>query len=345
LYLPPAQARAISLRSDHVTVVPTDIGYRPFWQRFLWDQITLRRIVRQIKAHVLISTSDFGMLFPPCKQVLLVRNPLFFSRLYLAHILPKKSYWFRLEFLLRRWLIARSIAHADVVTTASKSMLDDVRRFIAVPDEKAVVNYFGVPIKKFDVGGRRQAGQHVQLLYISEYSDYKNLTTLLKALLILRQKGEDNFRLVSSADPSQFPEVEISSRGTDRALAGHPLVASYITFTGTIPYEEVERFYAVSDIFVFPSLAESFGHPLVEAMASGLPIVASDIPICREICDEAAVYFNPFDAADLAEKIVLLKNQPGLRRQLGQYGRKRAETEFNWDDHVRRFIEIMDSIP
>ena len=344
LYLPPAQAQAISLRSHHVTVVSTDIGYRPFWQRFLWDQISLRRVVKQTKADVLISTSDFGMLFPPCKQVLLVRNPLFFSRLYLVHILPKKSYCFRFEFLLRRWLIARSIAHSDIVMTASKSMLDDVRRFIPVPDEKAVVNYFGVPIKKFDVASRRQPGQRLQLLYISEYSDYKNLTTLLKALLILRQKGDDGLRLVSSGDPSQFPEVEISSRETDRALAGHPLVASYVRFTGTIPYEEVARFYAESDIFVFPSLAESFGHPLVEAMATGLPIVASDLSICREICGEAAVYFNPLDPADLAEKIVLLKNQPGLRRRLGQYGRKRAETEFNWDDHVRRFVEMIDSM-
>jgi len=344
LYLPPAQAQAISLRSHHVTVVSTDIGYRPFWQRFLWDQITLRRIVKQIKPDVLISTSDFGMLFPPCKQVLLVRNPLFFSRLYLAHILPKKSYWFRLEFLWRRWLIARSIAYSDVVMTASKSMLDDVRRFIPVLNEKAVVNYFGVPIKKFDVASRRQPGQRLQLLYISEYSDYKNLTTLLKALLILRQKGEDNLRLVSSADPSQFPEVEISSRETDRALAADPSVASHVTFTGTIPYEEVARFYAESDIFVFPSLAESFGHPLVEAMATGLPIIASDISICREICGEAAVYFNPCDPADLAEKIVLLKNQPGLRRRLGQYGRKRAETQFNWDDHVRGFVEMIDSM-
>src|SRR3989442_3984426 len=265
LYLPAGQAQSRSPRGggDHVTVVSTDIGYRAFWQRFLWDQITLRRIVRQIKADVLISTSDFGMLFPPCKQVLLVRNPLFFSRLYLAHILPKKSYWFRLEFLLRRWLIARSIARSDIVMTASKSMLDNVRRFIPVPEEKAVVNYFGVPIKKFDVASRRQPGKRLQLLFISEYSDYKNLTTLLKALLILRQKAEDNPLLVSSGDPSQFPEVEISSRETDRALAGHPLVASYMTFTGKIPYEEVARFYAESDIFVFPSLAESFGHPLV----------------------------------------------------------------------------------
>jgi len=343
-YLPPVEAHAISRRGDHITVLPTDIGYRPFWQRFLWDQITLRRIVRRIKADVLISTSDFGMLFPPCKQVLLVRNPLFFSGLYLGRILPKKSYWFRLEFLLRRWLIARSIAHSDIVMTASKSMLDDVRRLIPVPDAKTVVNYFGVPLEKFEVGGRRPGGQSLQLLYVSEYSDYKNLTTLLQALLILRQKGEDGLRLVSSADPSQFPEVEISSREMDRALVEHPLVASHITFTGTIPYAEVARFYAESDIFVFPSLAESFGHPLVEAMAMGLPIVASDISICREICGESAVYFNPVEPADLAEKIVLLKNQPGLRRRLGQYGRKRAATQFNWNDHVRRFVEIMDSI-
>jgi glycosyltransferase involved in cell wall biosynthesis len=79
-------------------------------------------------------------------------------------------------------------------------------------------------------------------------------------------------------------------------------------------------------------------------MASGLPVLASDIPICREICGDAAVYFSPLDPKDLAEKILLLKNDPVLRRQLGQLGRKRAEAFFDWKDHVRRLLEIIERV-
>jgi len=79
-------------------------------------------------------------------------------------------------------------------------------------------------------------------------------------------------------------------------------------------------------------------------MAMGLPIVASDIPVCREICGKGAVYFNPPEPADLATKIVLLKNNSDLRKQLGQIGRKRAEAQFNCEDHVRRLLEMIGRI-
>src|SRR5438445_8792977 len=240
---------------------------------------------------------------------------------------------------------------AKVVITPSQSMMTLMRQVIPGLDGKALVNYLGVPMELFpsrpspnDGECRENGGKPFQILYVSEYGDYKNLTVLLKAVMILSQQGVTDFLLVLTADPWQYPDVEAVTRGEDQALATHPLISPFVKFTGLVPYEDVSKLYADSDLFVFPSLAESFGYPLVEAMAMRLPIVASDIPICREICGEGAVYFNPYDPEDLARKIVVLKDEPRLRRQLGQYGRKRAQTQFNWNDHVRRFVEIMDSV-
>jgi glycosyltransferase involved in cell wall biosynthesis len=154
----------------------------------------------------------------------------------------------------------------------------------------------------------------------------------------------DDLCLTTTADPDQFPDTEVVTREIDRSLASHSLIASSVKFTGPIPYQEIEKLYQENDIFIFPSLAESFGHPLVEAMASGLPIIASDIPICREICGDAAVYFSPLDPNELAEKILMLRSNPGLRRQLGEIGRKRAETHFDLKDHVRRLVEIIEQV-
>jgi glycosyltransferase involved in cell wall biosynthesis len=226
-------------------------------------------------------------------------------------------------------------------------MLESLRQFVPLPVGKTAVNYFGVPLGRFKARNWVMEKSHdgpLRMLYISEYSDYKNLTTLLKALHLLREKGVNDLLLTSTMDPSQFPKVEIITREIDRSLAAQPLVGSAVKFTGSIPYDEIHKLYADSDVFIFPSLAESFGHPLVEAMASGLPIIASDIPICHEICGDAAVYFSPLDPKDLADKIMVLKNSSDLRVQLGHIGRKRAETQFDWKDHVRRLVEIIDKV-
>lgn len=344
IYVPFSRAGVTGARGA-VTVVATDIGGRPAWQRFLWDQLVLRRIVRQARVDVLLSSSDFGMLWPPCRQILMLRNPLYFSRPYRTHILPKKRLGFRLEFFLRAWLIAQSVASSDRVMTASQSMLEDVRRWMPLPDRRTCVNPFGVPLERFR-GGPKSPGVpgSCRLLYVSEYSDYKNLTTLLRALLLMQQQGRTEITMTTTAHPDQFSQVDIVSRRADRGLIAHPLVASHVTFTGAIPYREIPRLYHEADLFVFPSLAESFGHPLVEAMAAGLPIIASDLPICREICGEAAVYVDPLDPAALADAILVLADDPAHRQRLSAVGQARAASRFNWPDHVRRLIETIDDL-
>ena len=348
---PSDQVGSILKVGRNIKVILTEIGQQSSWKRFLWDQIALRRIIQKEKVVLLISSSDFGVWFPPCRQILMIRNSLFFSREYLKKILPQKSLRFKLEFFLRRWFISLSAKSSDAVVTASKSMMEAVRRSIPIPDGKAVVNCFGVSLDRFarhptnsseDV--RNEPRKPFQILYVSEYSDYKNLTTLLKALPILRETGKVDFCLVSTLDPSQFSDVEIISREEDKTLASSPQIAPFVKFTGSIPYDEIPHLYRHSDLFVFASLAESFGHPLVEAMASELPIIASDIPICREICGEAAVYFNPLDPENLAEKIIFLWNNPDLMRQMGQKGRKRVETHFDWKDHARRLVDIIEQV-
>lgn len=350
-YVPPQLAKVLQGVGDDVEIIETDIGFKSSWRRFLWDQIVLRRSVKGWKADLLFSTSDFGMFFPPCKQILMIRNPLFFSDLYVTQVLPRKSWRFRLEFCVRQLLIALSARFSAIVLTASHSMLQDVKRHIAIPDDKGTVNPFGVPLGRFvqRANGNHQQGRDnragkFRLLYVSEYSDYKNLTTLLKAVIRLSQQGMPEVSLITTADPEQFPDVEIISRAADRALARDPRGMPHFRFVGRVPYQTITRLYQESDVFVFPSLAESFGHPLVEAMATGLPIIASDIPIHREMCGEAAVYFQPLDEIDLAAKTRMLRDDPELRARLGRAGRCRAETLFDWRDHVRRLAEVIERV-
>lgn len=348
LYVPSSTVKILGrISSGNIKVISTDIGFKSAWKRFFWDQITLRRIAKKENIDILLSSSDFGMLFPPCPQILMIRNSLFFSNLYLEKFLPVKSKTFQLEFFLRRWLVVLCGKQADIVMVASKNMLSDIQKFLPRQNGKVVVNYFGVSEEKFDNPHKLidpSQARTFRILYVSEYSDYKNLTTLLKALMLLRDQDKNNFCLTTTADPSQFPKVEITTRKIDQSLISDPRIAPYVKTADSVPYQEVQKLYQENDVFIFPSLVESFGHPLVEAMASGLAIVASDIPICREICGEAAVYFDPLNPDDLAEKILVLRNDPSLRQKLGMEGRRRAETQFDWKSHVSRLMEIMKQV-
>ena len=96
-------------------------------------------------------------------------------------------------------------------------------------------------------------------------------------------------------------------------------------------------------MYVTPAYAESFAHPLVEAMASGLPVLASDLPVHREICGEAALYFNRFSPQQLADRLCELANLPELRRSMKQKGQRRSN-DFSWSKHVDELLSVANNL-
>jgi glycosyltransferase involved in cell wall biosynthesis len=108
---------------------------------------------------------------------------------------------------------------------------------------------------------------------------------------------------------------------------------------GAIPYHLLHRVYHACDIYVTPAYAETFAHPLVETMASRLPLVAADLPVHREICGEAALYFQRFLPQELAEQVLRLEASPDLRAALAERGQTRSR-EFSWEKHVEEILGL-----
>jgi glycosyltransferase involved in cell wall biosynthesis len=283
----------------------------------------------------------------PVRQLLLVRNALYFSKIYQDEFLARHSLRFKVPFTFRRWLICRSVRHADVVMTPTQAMLDDLRRFVEVEPWKGLVNPYGAnPTGCFLPKAKGEALQSLagttpvmRLIYVSLYSDHKNLTTLLKAMPILNRNGAGNFRLRTTVDPAWDGANWTVTRKEDLALARRPDVAPWVEFLGPLGQQRVQELYREGDLFVFPSLCESFGHPMVEAMAYGLPIVAADTPVNREVLGPAALYFSPYSPEELALHVRRLAEDDALRKRLGARGRERVATHFCWERHVLRFLE------
>ena len=108
---------------------------------------------------------------------------------------------------------------------------------------------------------------------------------------------------------------------------------------GTIPYRSLHHLYRACHIYVTPAYAESFAHPLIEAMSSGLPVVASDLPVHREICGDAGIYFPRFSPDALAERVLQIQESPELAEKLSRNGLRRAR-DFSWSEHVERLLVL-----
>ena len=104
-------------------------------------------------------------------------------------------------------------------------------------------------------------------------------------------------------------------------------------------------FIKCCDIFVFPSLCESFGYPMVEAMAAGLPIVAADTPVNREMLRDSALFYSPLSSRDLTASLKTLMKDDNLREKLIKNGKKRIEGyDWGWKRYVRDILNILEEL-
>src|SRR5262249_29636451 len=136
--------------------------------------------------------------------------------------------------------------------------------------------------------------------------------------------------------------------GSFRAEAAANLVRqlgieSEVVQLGAVPYGQLHHLHAACDLYVTPAYAETFAHHVVEAMASGLPIIAADTPLHREICGESAVYFSRFSPEDLAVRVAEVAGDSSRMQSMS--GRGKLESErFNWGRHVDEILALATSL-
>jgi phosphatidylinositol alpha-mannosyltransferase len=227
--------------------------------------------------------------------------------------------------------VSRRIDAAIAVSDAAASF---VRRVAHVPLE-IVPN--GVDVRAFAHPGPPIEGLPVgrKILWVNRLDPQKGFEVMVRAFETLASELED-VRLLVAGD------------GRDRvAVRSLPQsVRSRILRLGSVPHAELPRYHAAADVFASPAVGqESFGIVLVEAMAAGVPVVATDIPGYREVVRDGVdgLLVPPNDATALASAIRRVLSEPDLASALASAGRSRAET-FSWDTVVPRLETVYDRV-
>ena len=317
--------------------------------RLFFDQVTLPRIIKQDNIDILFSSTGFGTFRSRCPEVILIRNPVYFNLEFQKKYEQLGRSLRRTKF--RRWYSIRSMKNADVVLFPTKAMENMVKQHTDLEDRPTRAMHYGFDFDKFfrhssdtfpwkeRIQKWKNEGNKI-LLNISTYAVHKNFETLIEALGILKAHGE-KFKLLTSTsrdkttDKAEYDNLKDIAKSTGVLEDWHEL--------GYVPYEDLQQVYKSSDIYVFPSFTESFGHSLVEAMASGLPVIAADMPVNREVCEPAGLYFPTFDNEMFAEILQKALNNTQLLEEQGALSLRRAE-HFSWKEYSHQMLKIFKTL-
>jgi glycosyltransferase involved in cell wall biosynthesis len=250
----------------------------------------------------------------------------------------------RLALEYARTSISLAARRATRVLTVSESSKRDILRFVPTESDKITVIYnayderFGVEPREEDVVRVRERYQLNDefVLYAGNVKPHKNLERLIVAFDQVRKRGLGHLKLVLIGD-------EISRYAALRRAVHQHQLHKYVRFLGYLPEETLAVMYRLAGVFVFPSLYEGFGLPPLEAMASGTPVVTSNVSSLPEVAGDAAILVDPHDPQAIAEGIYRLLTDEQLRRDLRLKGLARAR-QFSWEESVRRVRAIYQEV-
>ncbi len=304
-------------------------------KRIFFDNYYINKLIEDYEIDILISFANFGPIKAKCKHILFEMNALYFCK----NIQPMLTTKQRIDYSIKRSLIRLAGNNADLIVTPSESL------------KILLYKSIGLDLKKIDVlhhaieQNFNKDVEHITLaeddktifLYPSHLARHKGVDVLIDALTILKKKKPKNlkFKIICTFDRRDAPAYydELMSKIEKENLD------NIIVFTGHIPQNEINKYYASADYMIYTTLCESFGFSMIEAKTFRLPALCSDIPINREIAKKSARYYPPENSYALADAIMeFVKNRPD------DFDFNDDLINWDWQKYTSSLIKIIEKV-
>lgn len=228
----------------------------------------------------------------------------------------------------KRLFWKRILPLSDVVICPTEDYIETVSQKYDVERNRCVVVPSGIKLADFEnIKTSEKISEPINILFVGRLSRQKNIPRLLEAFRLFQQRYDANLNIVGEGEDKLAIEGIIEKRRINNVI-----------FHGRISNERLIKLYSTEDIFVLPSDFESFGIVNLEAMASGLPIVASDIPGLRNVLKGCGILVKPMPE-NFANAMIKLVEDDDLRRDLIKKGKEKVK-DYGWDKVTDRVIEI-----
>lgn len=339
----------VAPENEYVVTIPPNLGYeevcakiprcrtyvyetRGFLKRLLWDSLGVRRLVRRENPDVLFNLGNWSWFPTRCFQATYIQ----WSYLcYPARHWGRRSRISLLATALRiRACRALLSTFADRLYCQTPVMRNRLLKFFPRKEILLLPTKADVSTPAIFDPAARPAAKKFLLFYPALSYAHKNFRILFETFAKFKDALRDCVLYLTIK-----PEDDGDVGGAETFIRENGL-SEQIILLGELPKTKVEALYGDADAMLFPSLLETLGIPLLEAMSAGVPVIASDMDFSHGNCGDAALYFDASSPEALRDAILTLKDSPALQKELSRKGKERiAAASHSWDEIAADFLD------
>ncbi|MEI7895632.1 MAG: glycosyltransferase family 1 protein [bacterium] len=323
--------------TDNFHIVKLKGGFYPFW-----EQVLLPRAAKKHHCDLLHCTSNTAPVFSTVPLMITLHDIIYLEKLMLF---GKAGSWYqKLGNVYRRWVVPPVVRKSRMVITVSDFERDRICRFFGLETDRLKTVYNGVsqhfrPIS--DPSELNRIKEKYMLpdrffFFLGNTDPKKNTGGVIQSFARFRTSSGEDFKLVMP----DYPEDALSSLVKD---LGCPEIRDHIHLTGYIVNTDLPGIINLSKLFLYPSLRESFGIPILEGMACGIPVITSNTSSMPEIAGDAAFVIDPFQPQQITDAIRQLLTSREMYEDYSRKGLKRSSF-FSWENMARQVLNLYNSL-
>ena len=303
----------------------------------LWEQVALPRAVARVRPDLLHCTSNTAPVKCPVPLVLTLHDIIFLEKRQSS----SRSLYQEMGWHYRRLVVPRILSECRKIITVSNFECNRIREALNLPKDRltAVYNGYSPHFRQMPPAPEivhKYVPSDDYLFFLGNTDPKKNTPRVLKAYgWYLRQSKHKRPLLIADLKEEAIDGI-LSAEGIKE-------VKPYLSFPGYIPNADLAALYNGAFAFLYPSLRESFGIPMLESMACGTPVIAGNTSAMPEIAGEGALLADPLDENDIARKILLLEEDDTFYQQQVDYGLERVKL-FSWRKSAEALLKIYKEI-
>lgn len=303
----------------------------------LWEQVALPRAVAKVKPDLLHCTSNTAPVYCPVPLVLTLHDIIFLEKRQ-----SSSSSWYQeMGWYYRRLVVPRILPKCRQIITVSHFECRRISEALQLPERQLTAVYNGYnahfhPQPITPEITRKYITADDYLFFLGNTDPKKNAPRMLKAYSLYLERSQKKRPLLIA----DLKEDVIDSMLQAEQIAH---IKPFLSFPGYIPNVDLVALYNGAFAFLYPSLRESFGIPMLEAMACGTPVIAGNTSAMPEVAGEGALLADPFSVEDIADKLLQLEQDEALYRQQVDYGLERVK-HFSWRNSAEALLNIYNQV-
>jgi glycosyltransferase involved in cell wall biosynthesis len=336
LFIKPDEDSSAIKETGNFKIVEVAAPFYPFW-----EQVALPHAAKKEGCQVLHCTSNTAPVFSSIPLVLTLHDIIYMESSYTKILQGSGTNYQKFGNAYRRLVVPKVLKKSRKIITVSNFEKNRIGQFFGMEGDARLVSvYNGVsehfrPVTDPDELYRVKTKYHLPghyFFFLGNTDPKKNTKGTLKAFSdFLEQTGSDMHLVMLDYDHYELEQLleEI----------GNPELINRIILTGYVVNTDLPAIYCQSELFLYPSLRESFGIPMLEAMACGVPVITSTTSSMPEVAGDAAVLVDPFKPGEITAAMILLTNDEALKKNRIKKGFEQA-AKFSWNAMARHVLEL-----